>query len=146
MSLSLSLLSYTNTASQYFEIQDVHLQYSTNQGLFLSACNPKKAIFESCVCNHAIAIMVLFIQIKTRTENTLSAWCGACLPFACILISTLCRAVLLHCVWSTLVRAVKQMATAVALLSFWLHLSTPVSVAYNKTRLWKHSWDLTCTD
>lgn len=36
----------------------------------------KKTIFESCVCNHAISIMVLFIQIKTRTESTLSAWWG----------------------------------------------------------------------
>lgn len=32
---------------------------------------------------------------------------GACLPFACVLISTFCRAVLTHCVWSTLVRAVE---------------------------------------
>lgn len=33
-----------------------------------------------------------------------------------------------------------------ALLSFWLHFSTQACVAYNKTRLWKHSWVLTCTD
>lgn len=32
------------------------------------------------------------------------------------------------------------------LLSFWLYFSTQASVAYNKTRLWKHSWVLTCTD
>lgn len=73
-------------------------------------------------------------------------WDGTCLQFSCILITLLCKALLKHCVWSTSVRSAERMATVAALLSFWLHFSTLASVAYNKTRLWKHFGVLTCTD
>lgn len=43
---------------------------------------------------------------------------GACLQFACILISPLCKALLRHCVWSTWVRSAERMAAVAALLSF----------------------------
>lgn len=142
-------LSHTNTGSihkTHFEIQDVNI---------LTFCKPKfvvvymqyqkayiqKKRLQSRHCNDAV------VYKNRNTHRKRAEWLeGACLQFACILISPLCKALLKHCVWSTSVRSAERMAAVAALLSFWLHFSTLASVAYNKTRLWKHFGVPTCTD
>lgn len=125
------------------------MRISAEQSLYLSTCDTKKPILKRSVFNHAIAMTPLFIKTETHTESMLSGFEEggvACLQFACILICPLCKALLKHCVWSTSVRSAERMAAVAALLSFWLHFSTLASVAYNKTRLWKHFEVRTCTD
>ncbi len=113
-------LSHTNTGSihkTHFEIQDVNI---------LTFCKPKfvvvymqyqkayiqKKHLQSRYCNDAV------VYKNRNTHRRRVEWLeGACLQFACILIS-LCKALLKHCVWSTSVQSAERMAAVAALLSF----------------------------
>lgn len=78
--LSLSLCvsaSHTQTESiqkTHFKIQDIHLLIFHKLEFVFVCMWHQRAIFKSSICNHAISVIVLFIQIKTWTESTLSVW------------------------------------------------------------------------
>lgn len=80
--LSLSLyLSFSHTQiesmkKKRFKIQDIHLLIFHKPEFVFVCMWHQRAIFKSSICSHAISIMVVFIQIKTWTESTLSVWWG----------------------------------------------------------------------